>query len=94
MEENINMDWKSVPVYKDSPTAAREKNELDAFRASNHANQACAKAIVETINKNWNGTGLKARTTGPGRRWRLQALTWLSRMTAEARGKSTFIPSC
>ena len=59
MEENKNMDWKSVPVYKDSPAAAREKNDLDAFRTSNHANKACAKAIAETIKENWNGSRLK-----------------------------------
>ena len=59
MEENKNLDWKSVPVYKDSPAAAREKNELDAYRASSAANQACAKAIVETIRENWNGSRLK-----------------------------------
>ena len=49
MDENKNTDWKAVPVYKDSPTAAREKNELDAYRASSAANTACAKAIKETI---------------------------------------------
>lgn len=59
MEENKNMDWKSVPVYKDSPAAAREKNELDAYRASSAANHACAKAIAETIRENWTGSGLK-----------------------------------
>ena len=59
MEDNKNKDWKSVLVYKDSPTAAREKNELDVFRSSNKANQACAKAIAETIKENWNGSGLK-----------------------------------
>ena len=59
MEDNKNMDWKSVPVYKDSPTAAREKNELDVFRSSNKANQACAEAIADTIKENWNGSGLK-----------------------------------
>lgn len=58
-------EWKSVPLYTRSATAARENNELDAFRASNHANQACAKAIAETINKNWNGSGLKEGCVQP-----------------------------
>ena len=49
MDENKNRDWKAVPVYKDSPAAAREKNELDAYRASSAANTACAKAIKEAI---------------------------------------------
>ena len=52
MDENKNTDWKAVPVYKDSPAAAREKNELDAYRASSAANTACAKAIKETIKEN------------------------------------------
>ena len=59
MEENKNTDWKKVPVYKDSPAAAREKEELDAYRASSAANTACAKAIQETIRENWNGSSLK-----------------------------------
>lgn len=65
MEDNKTTDWKSVPVYKDSSAAAREKNELDAFRASNHANQACAKAIAETIRENWNGSRLKEGCVQP-----------------------------
>ena len=59
MEENKNMDWKSVPVYKDSPDIARERNELDAYRASGEANRACAKAIQEAVNENWTGSSLK-----------------------------------
>ena len=52
-------EWKSVPLYTCSAETAREKNELDVFRSSNKANQACAKAIAETIKENWNGSGLK-----------------------------------
>ena len=59
MEENKTTDWKSVPVYKDSPAAARERNELDAYRASSAANHACAKAIAEAIRENWTGSRLK-----------------------------------
>ena len=59
MDENKNTDWKAVPVYKDSPVAARERNELDAYRASSAANTACAKAIKETIKENWTGSSLK-----------------------------------
>ncbi len=59
MDENKNTDWKTVPVYKDSPAAAREKNELDAYRASSAANTACAKAIKEAIKENWTGSSLK-----------------------------------
>ena len=65
MEENKTTDWKSIPVYKDSPAAAREKNELDAYRASSAANRACAKAIKETINENWTGSGLKEGCAQP-----------------------------
>ena len=65
MEENKTTDWKSVPVYKDSPAAAREKNELEAYRASSAANRACAKAIKETINENWTGSGLKEGCAQP-----------------------------
>lgn len=59
MDENKNRDWKAVPVYKDSPAAARERNELDAYRASSAANTACAKAIKEIIKENWTGSSLK-----------------------------------
>ena len=59
MDENKNTDWKAVPVYKDSPAAAREKNEMDAYRASSAANTACAKAIKEAIKENWTGSSLK-----------------------------------
>ena len=59
MDENKNTDWKAIPVYKDSPAAAREKNELDAYRASSAANTACAKAIKDIIKENWTGIGLK-----------------------------------
>ena len=65
MEENKTTDWKSIPVYKDSPAAAREKNELDAYRASSAANRACAKAIKETINENWTGSRLKEGCVQP-----------------------------
>ena len=59
MEENKNKDWKSVPVYKDSPDIARERHELDVYRASGEANCACAKAIQEVVNENWTGSSLK-----------------------------------
>ena len=52
-------EWKSVPLYTCSAETAREKNELDVFRLSNKANQACAEAIADTIKENWTGSGLK-----------------------------------
>ncbi len=48
-------EWKSVPLYKHSSTVARENNEMDAFRASNAANTACAKAIEKAISDHWDG---------------------------------------
>ena len=48
-------EWKSVPLYKHSSVTAREKDELDAFRASNTANTACAKAIEKAISDHWDG---------------------------------------
>ncbi len=59
MSEKEKRDWKSVPFYKNSPAIAREKGELDAYRASSAANRACAKAIEAAVSENWDGSRLK-----------------------------------
>ena len=59
------MDWKGIPVYKDSGYIVRENNELDMFRASNAANKACAEAIEKAITENWDGSRLKEGCVQP-----------------------------
>ena len=56
--ENEKMDWKSIPIYKDSAGTARANNELENYRNSSRANQACKKAIEEMISTKWDGARL------------------------------------
>lgn len=57
--------WQTVALYQETGAYAREHNELDAFRASNAANAACAKAIEQVISKNWDGSKLKPGSALP-----------------------------
>ena len=51
-------DWKAVPVYHQSGSYARLNGELDAYRASAQANQACKAAIEQIIRENFDGIRL------------------------------------
>ena len=48
-------EWRNIPLYKHSGDTARANDELDTFRASNRANEACAKAIEKAIGDHWDG---------------------------------------
>ena len=51
-------DWKTVPVYRHTGEYARFNGELNAYRASAEANQACKAAIEQIIRENFDGIRL------------------------------------
>ncbi len=51
-------DWKAVPVYHQSGSYARMTGDLDVYRASAQANQACKEAIEQIIRENFDGMRL------------------------------------
>ena len=57
--KRIDTDWKAIPVYRASVTTARENHELAAFRNSDKANKACAKAVEQAIAEGWDGARIK-----------------------------------
>ena len=65
MEEVKDADWKSVPIYHESGTYAREHGELEQYRESNRANNICKQAIEQTIRKNFDGMRLTAGCEKP-----------------------------
>ena len=54
-----SLDWRTVPIYHETGGYARVHNEMDAFRASNKANTACANDIEKAIAQGWDGARLK-----------------------------------
>ena len=58
-------DTRAIPVYKESPTYAREHNELEAYRSSNAANIACKQAIEQAITEKWDGANLPNDCVSP-----------------------------
>lgn len=55
---------RSIPLYQQSGEYAREHGELDAFRASCRANEACKEAIEAAIRDGYDGMHLKADVKG------------------------------
>lgn len=53
---------RSIPVYRESAVYAREHDELDIFRDSNRANEACKRAIEKAINGNYRDNCLDCKT--------------------------------
>lgn len=53
-----------VPLYRHSGEYAREHGELDAFRASRQANEACKEAIETAIRDGYDGMHLKPDVRG------------------------------
>ena len=54
----------SIPLYRQSGEYAREHGELDAFRASRKANEACKEAIEAAIRDGYDGMHLNADVKG------------------------------
>lgn len=55
---------RSIPLYQQSGQYAREHGELDAFRASRQANEACKEAIEAAIQTGYDGMYLTADAKG------------------------------
>lgn len=55
---------RAIPLYPHSGEYAREHGELDAFRASRKANEACKEAIEAAIRDGFDGMYLKADVKG------------------------------
>jgi len=55
---------RAIPLYQNSAEYAREHGELDAFRASRQANEACKEAIEAAIRDGYDGMYLKAGVKG------------------------------
>ncbi|MDE7220606.1 MAG: DUF3849 domain-containing protein [Oscillospiraceae bacterium] len=55
---------RAIPLYQQSGEYAREHGELDAFRASRKANEACKEAIEATIRDGFDGMYLNADVKG------------------------------
>ena len=55
---------RSIPLYQHSGEYAREHGELDAFRASRQANEACKEAIEAAIRAGYDGVHLNADIKG------------------------------
>lgn len=53
-----------IPLYRQSGEYAREHGELDAFRASRKANEACKEAIEAAIRDGYDGMHLNADVKG------------------------------
>lgn len=48
-------DWSEIPVYKHTGSYAREHKELDLYRNSFKANDACRQAIENAIAESFDG---------------------------------------
>ena len=55
---------RSIPLYHQTGEYAREHGELDAFRASRRANEACKEAIEAAIQEGFDGMYLTANAKG------------------------------
>ena len=55
---------RAIPLYQQSGEYAREHGELDAFRASRRANEACRDAIEAAIQDGYDGMHLNADVKG------------------------------
>ena len=55
---------RAIPLYQQSGEYAREHGELDAFRASRKANEACKEAIEAAIRDGFDGMHLRADVKG------------------------------
>ena len=55
---------RAIPIYQQSGEYAREHGELDAFRASRRANEACRDAIDAAIQDGYDGMYLTADVKG------------------------------
>lgn len=55
---------RAIPLYRENARYARENGELDTFRASRQANEACKEAIEAAIRDGYDGMHLKPDVKG------------------------------
>ena len=53
-----DVEKSDIPFYKDSPSLARQRGEIEQWRASNKENQRCIAAIDDTARKEFDGSYL------------------------------------
>lgn len=53
-----DIEKSDIPFYKDSPSLARQRGEIEQWRASNKENQRCIAAIDDTARKEFDGSYL------------------------------------
>lgn len=60
-----NMDYKAIPVYRETSVYARKNDELEAYQASSAANRACKHVIEESIREHFDGMRLPRSIVPP-----------------------------
>lgn len=60
-----NMDYKAIPVYRETSVYARKNDELEVYRASSAANRACKNVIEESIREHFDGMRLPRSIVPP-----------------------------
>ena len=53
--ERAREEFCSIPVYPHPASYARERGELELYRASRRANEECKTAIEEAVSQNFDG---------------------------------------
>ena len=80
--ENLN----PIPLYPHSGEYAREHGEIDAFRASRKANEACKEAIEAAIREGYDGMHLAADTKGVLAEFGPERVTYVLAATVQNKG--------
>lgn len=77
---------RTIPLYQQSGEYAREHGELDAFRASRKANEACKDAIETAIRDGFDGMHLRADAKGVLAEFGPERVSYVLAATIQAKG--------
>ena len=77
---------RSIPLYQQSGTYARDHGELEAFRASRRANVACRNAIEATIREGFDGMHLNADVKDVLAEFGQERVAYVLAATVQAKG--------
>ncbi|MDE6589286.1 MAG: DUF3849 domain-containing protein [Oscillospiraceae bacterium] len=77
---------RAIPLYPHSGEYAREHGEIDAFRASRKANEACKEAIEAAIRVGYDGMHLTADTKGVLAEFGPERVTYVLAATIQNKG--------
>lgn len=77
---------RAIPLYPHSGEYAREHGEIDAFRASRKANEACKEAIEAAIRAGYDGMHLTADTKGVLAEFGPERVTYVLAATIQNKG--------